>query len=148
MHTCFEQVCYQWGFKSPSDTNRIPTVRGKIYFCPHRLCCRMVGQAEAEVSVDLQLVFGFGVAQGGHHVAELVNDRDDLRFGEVTDLVRRGLGWLGRLLERALALGLGVGDPRRDHGWVSSSVEGRAVAHQFGVAFGDGGTDGGWPSCG
>jgi hypothetical protein len=80
---------------SASDTNRIPTVRGKIYFCPHRLCFRMVGQADAEVAVDLQLVFGLGVAQGGDHVAELVNDRDELFFGEVTELVRRGLGWLG-----------------------------------------------------
>jgi hypothetical protein len=38
-------------------------VRGKIDICPHRSCFRVVGQPQAEVAVDVQLVFRLGVPQ-------------------------------------------------------------------------------------
>ena len=54
-----------WGYGvHTSRTQTISTVRGKIGICPHRLWFPVVCQPQAEVAVDVKLVFRFR-AQGG-----------------------------------------------------------------------------------
>jgi hypothetical protein len=82
-------------------------------------------------------VFRVGVAQGGDHVLEVLDDRDDLVLVQaVAGLRDLRWGCLVALLGEA-SFGLGLGDPGGHDGGVRPGVQRRAVAGQLGVALGD-----------
>jgi hypothetical protein len=120
-----------------SDTDHFPTVRGTIDICPHRSCFRVVGRPRAEVAVDVKLVFRLGIAQGGDHVTDFLDDRDNLVLAQAVAGIRDlRWCWLVALLGEA-PFGLGLGDPAGYDGGVRAGVQRRAVTGQLGVALRD-----------
>ncbi|MET8311444.1 hypothetical protein [Micromonospora sp. NPDC005173] len=124
-------------------------MRGKIDICPTPFAFWVVGQAQPEVAVDLQLVFGFGVSQRGDHVAEFFDDGDDLLFVEAADAVRN-FGSRHRLLALfgALPFRLGFGDSSGDQpdGRTHSTIRRVATSAQRGLPAGLAGRR--WSCCG
>ena len=91
------------------------------------MCLVVVDQPQAEVAVDLELVVGVGLRQGGGQVPQLVDDRGELRLGLLGEGSPGGPEVLGRLLG-AVPLGLGLRDPPGHDGRVGSGIQGRPVA--------------------
>ncbi|HLH59784.1 MAG TPA: hypothetical protein VKV33_11610, partial [Streptosporangiaceae bacterium] len=101
----------------------------------------VVGQPQAEPTVDLQLIRRVGLVQDAQQAAERVHDVADLVCGHaaarglaVCDASELGLG--------GGPLGLDFTTPRGDQRGVGSGFEGGAVAGELAVAVVDGPADG------
>src|SRR5208282_5476497 len=100
---------------------------------------------QVELGVYICLVGGVGFTD---HLREVGERGDDGR-----DVVSAHLAAAGRGADLSLGgylLGLGLGDPRADHGGVSARVQTRAVAADLGIVVGDARAGGFGPgqSCG
>ena len=108
----------------------------------HQSLAWLVGKSQVELGVYICLVGGIGFTD---HLREVGERGDDGR-----DVVSAHLAAAGRGADLSLGgylLGLGLGDPRADHGGVSARVQTRAVAADLGIVVGDARAGGFGPGC-
>ena len=101
-------------------------------FCRDPLFVWIVGQREAEPTVDLGFVGPVGVVQRLTDLAYLDDETHDFLLGHAP-----ASGWLLQARCGGGALGLGLVDPARDEHRVGSRLQRRLVLGQIRVALGD-----------
>jgi hypothetical protein len=94
----------------------------------------LVGQAQAELLVDLGFVGGVGLVQDGGQAAEAADERGDLFAGQPGFVAFGDLAEFGFGFE---SFGLGLGDPAGDQRGVGAGLESGPVAGELGLAVGD-----------
>src|ERR1017187_6359154 len=73
------RAMWGYGVGPPSDTFELPMLsRADVDFGSNKPLARLVGEAQAELGVDLGFVGGVGGAEHGQHVGERGHDRGDL----------------------------------------------------------------------
>ncbi len=134
MHTCFQQVCRAWGFKSPSRTPiKDTSVRRGDHLGDHCFWARSVGHPQADPAVQLGLVAWVGVAEQREQVVECLGDGVELVGAQpLRWRFRQSEPGSGRLLDCG-----GFRDPAGDERRVASGIGGVFVSADLGVSVGD-----------